>query len=489
MKTRVLIIFLFAIMSLGATTNINSMEDIRQANKGLTYLRGQEKSNTQEVKLKKYYLSKIVKEPSFFTNIEEIYDLYLTVFLQNGHPFWLENNNFIFHTSSNKKYLKKMQKIYAQKYKINLTLNKNSQFWKKKFKLKKIDINDLTKYMNKKVSFSPKQKLKKDDKIKTSTDSKIQKKNLAQIYSKKETLLIQKAINYLKKQKENTPTPIKLRKYILYKNIENPSIFQSYKPIYDLYLTCVLNSGIPKWLSDNKFIFHTGTNLNYLKKLQKNYKNKYNLELKLSKLPNYKTQEFILMPLKYTKIIDYMEKNIPIKNKNKILSVKNTANALKQNSQKKQQNTKSKHLVKHKKQKINKPKQNITKVKTILEKVNTKDLKLKHKTLEEERKKIAIEKIKLQKERKLLETQKKALNEEKLAISAQKEAHKKIMELKKKEAKAEESRIKEEHKKKLKQEAEKKKKIDALTSDIDIMLKETSDYKKNLERSESIKYY
>jgi hypothetical protein len=557
-------------MGLDGNTNITSMKNIRQANKGLTYLKDQEKRNTEEVKLKKYYLSQIVKKPSFFSNNNEVYNLYLTVFLENGRPLWLENDNFIFHTSSNKKYLQKMQKIYAKKYKINLTLNKNTQYWKSKFKLRKINIDNFAKYMNEKVSFSLEKKSthKKNKMPVSNVNKKNTPINLALVQTKKEVLLVEKASKYLYEEKNNTS--VKLRKYILYKNVKKPTIFQSDKPIYNLYLTGILNGGKPKWLADNRFIFHTGTNINYLKRLQKKYKKKYNLELSLSKLADYKNQKFILMPVKQENILEYIKENIPLKYKMKTFSKKSPKPKNKfadKHNKNKKEHAKIIRLSEKKRNKKSKTKQNTIKIKANrvnakniekkkkekrkLEEANRRETESKQKVLEEERKKIATEKRKLLKERKVLEEQKKALNKEKLAMSAQKEANRKTLEEKKKKDKAEKIRIQkekeyklkkeaerktleekkkkdkaekiriqkekerklkkeaerkilEEKKKKdkadkiriqkekehkLKKEAEKKKKDDTLTSDIDAMLKETTEYKEKLERSESIKYY
>jgi len=295
---------------------------VKKASKSLEkHHQVQEKQRSEGIKLKKYFLAKTRKKPFFFSSNDVVYNLYLTAFLQKGHPVWLENDQFVFHTSSNKRYLKRLQKRYKRKYHLDLTLYKNPYFRKKKFTLRNVDTENLVQYMNDKIAAYTALKTKKQRKKKIQK-KKIRSKNtrvhVAKIVTKKEVWLVKKYSQYLQKHKRETA----LNRYILYKKVKYPLFFSSHKPIYNLYVTAILQRGEPKWLENTTFIFHTSSSKNYLKKLQKVYKKKSNLDLKIFKNTKDKKTKFRLMSIDNEKILAYIQAQMPQKYKRKLKSTK-----------------------------------------------------------------------------------------------------------------------------------------------------------------------
>lgn len=119
---------------------------------GRAYIKTQKKKDLKSIKLKKYFLAIKRTKPFIFTSYDVVYNLYLTAFLQKSRPLWLENDSFVFHSSSSKRYLKKLKKHYEIKYHLPLTIYKNNYFWKSKFSLRDIDTEDLLHYVNNKIS-------------------------------------------------------------------------------------------------------------------------------------------------------------------------------------------------------------------------------------------------------------------------------------------------------------------------------------------------
>ena len=78
MKFKIVIIFLVCIV--GTYAAISSQQDIRQAKKGLAYIKNLEKRKTTTIKLKKYFLAQKKEKPFFFANYDEVYTLFLTGF-------------------------------------------------------------------------------------------------------------------------------------------------------------------------------------------------------------------------------------------------------------------------------------------------------------------------------------------------------------------------------------------------------------------------
>ena len=316
MKLKILIILLIW-TTIHAETVIKRNIDVRNAQKGVGYIKWQEKKKVKNVKLKKYFLAMTRKTPFIFTSNDVVYELYLAAFLQKARPLWLENDKFVFHTSSNKNYLNRMKKIYERKYNIKLTVYKNTYFWKTRFNLHEVDRLDLIEYVNENIleyRISKKEKRKKKQ-----IKAKGTKVNPAKIRNKREVRLVKKSSKYLQRHKKDRQS--KLNRYVLYKEVKYPFIFFSHKPIYNLYLTGILNGGQPKWLADTKFIFHTSSSRKYLKRLQNKYKKKYNLDLTLSKNSSYKTKKFELMSVDNEDIIEYIQDQIPKRYKSKIKSV------------------------------------------------------------------------------------------------------------------------------------------------------------------------
>jgi len=307
--------------SIHAETYIQKDKELYYVQQGKAYIKRQVKQKREHIKLKKYFLAKTREKPFFFTSNDVVYNLYLTAFLQKGHPVWLENDQFVFHTSSNKRYLKRLQKRYKKKYHLDLTIYKNPYFWKKKFTLRKVDTEDLVQYMNDKISAYAALKTKKQRKKKIQK-KKIRSKNtrvhVAKIVTKKEVWLVKKYSQYLQKYKRETA----LNRYILYKKVKYPSLFSSYTPIYNLYVTAMLQRGEPKWLANTTFIFHTSSSKNYLKKLQKVYKKKYNLDLTVFKNIKDKKTKFRLMSIDNENILAYIQAQMPKKYKRKLHSTK-----------------------------------------------------------------------------------------------------------------------------------------------------------------------
>ncbi len=320
MRDKIVIVFLVLCMGLQANVDITSIKNINQINKGLSYLAEQEGKDIQTVKLKKYYLAQEVKKPSLFGSYDAIYTLYLAGFLQNARPYWLEDDRFIFHTSSNKNYLKRLKKIYVKRYKIDLTLHENKNFRKDEFKLRNISFDNLKEEMNSRISlyFANKQQ---------STEQKTQKrtenidKNLivvpAKIATKSNIKNTQKGLRYLENQKKEELKSIKAKKYILAKKVEKPSFFSSKEPIYNLYLTSILHKGKPAWLENGKFIFHTSSNKTYLKRLQNIYKKKYKIETTIYGNSQYKKEPLPLQNIDYDALIEYISAHMPAAAKKK----------------------------------------------------------------------------------------------------------------------------------------------------------------------------
>ena len=316
----VVVVFLALCMGLQANVDITSIKNINQINQGLSYLAEQEGKETETVKLKKYSLSQVVKKPSLFGSYDAIYTLYLAGFLQNARPYWLEDDRFIFHTSSNKKYLKRLQKIYLKKYNIKLSLDENKQFRQDRFKLRKIHFDDLKDAMNSRISlYFANKKQKRKKRVENRKIVKHKDKNLtvipAKIATKSEIKNTQKGLRYLENQKKEEVKSIKAKKYILAKKVEKPSFFSSKEPIYNLYLTSILNKGKPAWLENGKFIFHTSSNKRYLKRLQNIYKKRYHIETAI--YGNIKKEPLPLQNIDYDALIAYISARMPVSQKKK----------------------------------------------------------------------------------------------------------------------------------------------------------------------------
>ena len=344
MKLRFVKVFLICVVGIYANVNIQSKQDIYKIKKGLASVALQEQKKIEKVKLKKYFLARTQEKPSFFGSNDMVYEFYLTAFLQKGRPVWLENNHFVFDTSASKNYLKRVQKNYAKKYKIDLILYTNEKFWKKTYARRKVNIEEMTRYIDKKISLYNEKIVPtvKKERVQKKTVQKKEIKALplvnAEVKTKKEAKKVYKGIRSLAKQVEKKTKSVALQRYFLAKTVQKPSLFGSMKPIYNFYLTSILNNGTAAWLDDGRFVFHTANGKKYLKNMQKFYKKKYHLELTLYKNSHYKKENVVLMPTDLSDVIVSLEKQIPqkLQKKNKIVPTVKKERVQKKTIQKKE---------------------------------------------------------------------------------------------------------------------------------------------------------
>ncbi len=322
MKFRFIKVFFICVVGMYANVNIETKQDIVKVKKGLASVTLQEQKKIKKIKLKKYFLARTLERPSFFESNDIVYEFYLAAFLQRGHPVWLENDNFVFNTSSNKNYLKRVQKNYAKKYKIDLILYTNEKFWKKTYARRKVNIEDMKSYIDNEISLSSEKTLQKK---KIVQEKKIKTLPLisAKVQTKQDIKKLQQGIHYLQKQVESKTTSVSVKKYFLAKTVQKPSFFGSMDPIYNLYLTSILNNGTATWLEDGRFVFHTSNGRKYLKSMQKFYKKKYHLALTLYRNPGYKKENLAIMPTDLSDVIVSLKNYIPqeLQKKNKVLPI------------------------------------------------------------------------------------------------------------------------------------------------------------------------
>jgi len=549
MRLKILIIIFISVTMMQANVKINTKMDRKNASKGIAYLTKQMKNKVMTTKLKRYFLAKIVKKPFIFLSNKPIYNLYLTSILNRGRPVWLDDDKFVFHTSSGQRYLKRLQKVYKKKYNLETIIYKNPKYKTKTLQLKDVDTHSIVKYIREQISASlirKKKEKKSTRRKKEKTIAQIKSVNVAQVITRKDVKHAQKGIKLLEIQKKNETDTVKLKRYFLAKTARKPFIFSSNKPIYNLYLTSILNGGRPVWLDDDKFVFHTSSSKTYLKRLQKLYKKKYNLKTIIYKNPNYKKKFLPLKDVDTHSIVEYIQDSIPVslvqsisKNKQALQRKK----ARNKRAKKERESNEKKRLLKEskeakKKEAIEKKRKETTQKKLLAKEKKKSLAKQKKEQDATSKRKLAEEKIWAEKKRKL-EDQRKRFEKQKRILAEQEQARKKKKLAQEKEATERKRRLAEEKslaekkrkleaerkkfekqkrilaeqeqarkKKKLalkKQEAERLKKLaqkkaqlakrekerkkDTLTSDLDQMMKETSDFKKKLERFESIKYY
>ena len=616
MKLKILIIISLCITFVNANIEVLTKKDVKAVNKGIVYLEKQKKDELIRVKLKRYLLVKQVEKPSFFSSSAPIYDLYLASFLQKGTPLWLTDNKFVFHTSSSQWYMKKLKKIYYNKYNIEVVVYKNPNYKEDTFKLTEVDNDELVEYLQKKIpKVLPEKFAKKEKKVKKK-EKLVEKKKLktplaeetvaqtlpiipSKVLTKKEAKNLQEGIDVFETEIGEATERIELKRYFLAKFVEKPSFFSDKKPFYNLYLTAMIHKGTPAWLEDTKFVFHTSSSQKYLKRIKKLYKKKYNLDLVLYKNLHYKKETLVLAKTDKSKILSYLQTQVPealvqeivedkeyqvLKQKKRVERLKKRRVIQKQKLKRERKRAEKERRIselqsaKRKKQ-LAKERKKAALKKALLEKKKRKSVEKKKrldkqkkeakqnkalsterdetqrkraleekawaekkKELEEEKRKSIEKKKRLDKQKKEakqnkalskerdeakrkraleekawaekkkeLEEERKAFEKEKRLLEEKEIAReKRRLEKRKKEAarlkklasekeKAEKERKKAESKKwaakKKKLEAERKraaskvKKKDNLTSDIDKMMKDTVDFKKKLERSESIKYY
>lgn len=532
MQLKILMILFTCVTIIHANVKIKTKQDVRNAHKGMAYLSKQKDHNIKTVKLKRYFLAQEIKKPFIFESNDSIYNLYLTSILNKGRPVWLDDDKFVFHTSSGQKYLKWLKSVYKKKYNLETVIYKNPNYTRKVLALRDINTDDLLDYIDEKIPVSllakKKRKKKKVVKSKKETTPKIAKPlKRAQVHTKTDVRNVNLGLVTMKKHIQKNPDTVKLNRYFLAKIVKKPFIFSSNKPIYNLYLTSILNKGTPVWLDDDKFVLHTSSGKKYLKQLKRVYRKKYNLETVIYKNPNYRKKPLAFRDINTENLLDYIRKQTP-----EVLVQRLSTNTYKQGLNKQKKIARSKKLrrekrrTEKKKKRLAKEKQKkeiaqakkrkFAEKKKRLNKQNTKQKQILATDKELTKKKIELEEQRKseQKKRELEEEiwaeKKKKLAEERKTFEKEKARDKEQLEIRKKEVvrlkklaqekeSAEKKRKKIEinalanKKKKLeklkKRAAVKEKKKDTLTSDLDKMMKETSNFKEKLERSESIKYY
>ena len=237
--------------------------------------------------------------------------------MNKGTAAWLDNDKFVFHTSSSLGYLKRLKRRYAWKYNLETVIYKNPKYRTKALKLKSVDTDAVVEYMKDKTPVTlQKKKVKKlaskkeKKQVKQKKVEKPKSVNFAKVRTKKDVRNVRKGIIKLQQQEKYEVDTVKLKKYFLAKTAPKPFIFSSKKPIYNLYLTSILNKGTAAWLDNDKFVFHTSSSLGYLKRLKRRYKWKYNLETVIYKNPQYRTKALQLKSVDTDGLVEYMKDKI-----------------------------------------------------------------------------------------------------------------------------------------------------------------------------------